>query len=454
MGGVGDGLQPVTQHRSALGQPVPHDLAGRVAVSYRAIACALALEDVSIGERLVAFSLASYANRAHLAWPASRTAAARAGLSRRQYLAARDRLAARRLVALGHETDGVVVMRLKFAEDGPSVEREVNPELFEAVLAGSRSRGGARALLAALAAVAADVRIVEGLTTEEVCAASGLSDRTYRRARSELLAAGEVVLERAGGGRGCQNVWRISDPRPATSGAARLPAVRQAPPSRQMPLVAVVRNELAGAGARDSAERAPGGRPALGKLGVNPGQNRTPQAPETPAETPAPYVRAGRESLNQGTAPPDPPEGGQPAPVEIPETFTSSRGRHRTRVVQADPRELLPIADTDRRTWMTMREQLRETVGASMFEIWLALVEPIAVSRIDQGLLLAAPAESHRWVASRYRRILDALSLDCHRAVRMASDHELALHGALQATPVVVPVGPTFIDDNHQREAM
>jgi hypothetical protein len=51
-------------------------------MSYRAIASALALGEVSIGERLVAFSLASYANSDQQAWPKNEVAAARAGLGR------------------------------------------------------------------------------------------------------------------------------------------------------------------------------------------------------------------------------------------------------------------------------------------------------------------------------------------------------------------------------------
>jgi hypothetical protein len=54
-------------------------------VSHVAIAAALALSDVSAGERMAAFSLASFANREHRAWPGTRVAAARAGLSRSQY---------------------------------------------------------------------------------------------------------------------------------------------------------------------------------------------------------------------------------------------------------------------------------------------------------------------------------------------------------------------------------
>jgi hypothetical protein len=65
---------------------------GSRAVSHVAIAAASTLEDASAGEWLAAFSLASFANREHRAWRGTRIAAARAGLSRSQYLAARERL--------------------------------------------------------------------------------------------------------------------------------------------------------------------------------------------------------------------------------------------------------------------------------------------------------------------------------------------------------------------------
>ena len=61
-------------------------------MSHMAIAAALALEGVSGGERLVAFSLASFANREGKAWPGTPAAAARAGLSRARFLECRERL--------------------------------------------------------------------------------------------------------------------------------------------------------------------------------------------------------------------------------------------------------------------------------------------------------------------------------------------------------------------------
>ena len=77
--GVGDGPQP---HR--LRSPRSRE----VEVSYAAIAAVLARHDLSAGERLVAWSLASFANRDQRAWPGIPAAAARAGLSRSRYLEA------------------------------------------------------------------------------------------------------------------------------------------------------------------------------------------------------------------------------------------------------------------------------------------------------------------------------------------------------------------------------
>ncbi len=56
----------------------------------QAIAAALARGDLSAGERLVAFSLASFADRENRAWPGA--PAAGAGLRRSRYLEAREQL--------------------------------------------------------------------------------------------------------------------------------------------------------------------------------------------------------------------------------------------------------------------------------------------------------------------------------------------------------------------------
>jgi len=167
-------------------------------MSHQAIAAALALDDVSAGEQLVALSLASFANREHRAWPGTRVAAARAGMSRSQFLEARHSLQTRGLLSPEGEREcgrgQSATVALPFAETGPWIEHEVNAPLLDAVLCHSQLRGSARVLLAVLAACADSDGVVAELSTEELCAAAGVGDRTYRRARAALLASGEVSL--------------------------------------------------------------------------------------------------------------------------------------------------------------------------------------------------------------------------------------------------------------------
>jgi hypothetical protein len=273
--------------------------------------------------------------------------------------------------------------------------------------------GGARALLAALAAMANSDRVVEGLSTEEIREAAGISDRTYRRACGELIAAEALTLEQAGGGRAHRNLWRVTDPCGTRAVPRYFPRARTAPAlgTRQLPLIAAVRSPSA------LPEQEHGGaeRPAStvgrgdGNSGTNNGQNRTPSRLETPAitpaQTPAPYVRAGRESQNHRITPPDPPEGGHDS-VRIVEDFISPRGRRRTRDVRVDLSELAPVSAADKEAWHSLRECLRERLGANAFEIWLAQHELIAVSAQDRALLLAGPIDTHRWVSSRYRHLV------------------------------------------------
>jgi hypothetical protein len=64
---------------------------------------------------------------------------------------------------------------LAFAETGPWWEGEVNAELVEAVLSYSRASGPARLLLATMAALADDAGVIRDLSTEQLCAAPGVS---------------------------------------------------------------------------------------------------------------------------------------------------------------------------------------------------------------------------------------------------------------------------------------
>jgi hypothetical protein len=185
-------------------------------VSRRAIAALLAREDLASGERLVAFSLASFADRQNRAWPGAPAAAQRAGLSRSRYLQARDRLVRHGLVVVEDAASGrgrSTTLGLVFAAAGPWWDGEVNAEICEAVLSYSRTRGPARLLLAAMAALSSERGELEDLTTERLCSAEGLANRSYRRARRELLASGELILISGVGGRGNTNRWEITDPR-------------------------------------------------------------------------------------------------------------------------------------------------------------------------------------------------------------------------------------------------
>jgi hypothetical protein len=252
-----------------------------VAMSVSAIAAALAREDLSAGERLVAFSLASFADRGNRAWPGALAAAARAGLSRSRYLQARDQLVRRGLVVVEDAATGrgrSSTVGLRFADEGPWSEGEINAPLFEASLAYSRARGPARLLLATMAALANDERVVEDLTTEQLCSAAGLADRSYRRARQALLASGELVLLSGVGGRGNANRWEIPDPRLLAGEPGRPSASRRVPPpAGARPLVAPVAVRVSSTSHESPASfdlgPVPAARTGGRKGGKNPGKN-------------------------------------------------------------------------------------------------------------------------------------------------------------------------------------
>lgn len=106
-------------------------------MSHRAIAAVLARDDLASGERLVALSLASFANSGNHAWPGAPTASARAGLGRSRYLEARERLVTRGLVVVDQRATGrgrSSVVSLAFADIGPWWEGEINVKLLDAVL--------------------------------------------------------------------------------------------------------------------------------------------------------------------------------------------------------------------------------------------------------------------------------------------------------------------------------
>ena len=214
-------------------------------MSHRAIAAVLARTDLSIGERLVALSLASFTNREERAFPGNAPAAARAGLGPSRYLEAREQLVSRRLVAIeetGRGRGQATTLIALFAQSGPWSDSEINARLLEHVLSGSSVRGPARLLLATLAALADESGSVDELSTDELCRAAGLANSTYRRARTSLLASGEVELV-DGGGRGRMNRWQVLAPADGLTTSSVRPRRQGAPTPGQPPLLSPVRSE-------------------------------------------------------------------------------------------------------------------------------------------------------------------------------------------------------------------
>ena len=213
-------------------------------MSHTAIAAVLARTDLSMGERLVALSLASFTNREERAFPGNAAAAARAGLGRSRYLEAREQLVTRGLVAIekaGRGRGQATTLIVLFAQSGPWWDGEINARLLDHVLSGSSVRGPARLLLATLAALADESGVVDELSTEDLCRAAGLANSTYRRARTALLASGEVVLVDDGGGRGRMNHWRVLAAAGGLTTSSVRPRRRRAPAPGQPPLLSPVR---------------------------------------------------------------------------------------------------------------------------------------------------------------------------------------------------------------------
>jgi hypothetical protein len=431
-------------------------------MSRDAVAAVLARDALACGDRLAAFSLASYAGRGHRAFPGATAAAQRAGLSRSRYLQARDRLVRRGLVVVEAEASGrgrSSTVVLAFAASGPWWEGEINVELFEAVLGHSATTGVARLLLAAMAAIADADGAVRDFTTEQICAAAGIAAKSYQRAKTELLGSKELVLVNGVGGRGNTNAWVVADPR-ARNGAVAQPAPRRvAPPPSARPLMGVApapteanAAEASGAddggkGGQDQTVSAENRLRLTGLSGVKGGQDQTLSdrpAPERPAQrvvkrvvkTRALNARAGSEPLNPRTEdPPTPLKGGRPPDsVLIEQTFISERGRKRKRFVPVDlaavRRRLDPPGPGDRDDWERVREFARARLGEDMFEIWLGPLELIAV---DAGVLvIAVPPETVSWVRGRYGPLLSDTAERTGRELRLAEEPERLAFGRKQ----------------------
>jgi hypothetical protein len=441
-------------------------------VSRQAIAAGLARGDLSAGERLVAFSLASFADRENRAWPGAPAAAARAGLRRSRYLEAREQLVRRGLIVVEEAATGrgrSSTLALRFANEGPWYEGEINAGLFEAVLGYSSARGPARVLLAAMAALADGEGFVEDLSTEQLCAAAGVADRTYRRGRQGLLGSGELNLLSGVGGRGNTNHWQVMDPR-QVAGEARRPSSgrRVAPPAGARPLVVPLaeprpeaaptnvdalvggvaevsgNDEVVSAKGDHDRTLSPVNRPVLtGVSGVKGGQGRTLFDPDgaktpaqTPAQTPAPNARTGRNPRTPEPKehPPSPPEGGSSdQSITIEETYLTDRGRRRRRRVNVNLNEvrrtLRVSGPADHAAWEQIRQLLVERVGESTFDIWLDAVQMVAVDT-DGALVLDGPEGTRGWVRERYEGVIATCAGRAGGTVRFASEAQAVAVGA------------------------
>jgi hypothetical protein len=433
-------------------------------MSHTAIAAVLARTDLAMGERLVALSLASFANREERAFPGNAAAAARAGLGRSRYLEARAQLVARGLLAIeeagrGRGRGQATTLIVLFAQFGPWWDGEINARLLEHALTDSPVRGPARLLLATLAALADESGVVDELSTDELCRAAGLANSTYRRARTALLASGEVELVDSGGGRGRRNRWRVLAAAGGLTTSSVRPRRRRTPPPRQPPLLSPVHSEPkspvasahAVAAALTDAENSPDvngvteqKRPRLSGVTAQKGPELSglsrPMGPDlsgvsdrnpakTPSETPPPHARARNEPLNPRTRnPPNPPEGGSTERwVIIEESQVSDRGRRRRRPIRVDLNEIRrgldsPSAD-DLTAWRQVRRRLQRQVGEDMFAIWLEPIELLAVDP-DQRLVLAAPAPTAAWTSKRFGRLLATTASELGRDLRFANEAE------------------------------
>jgi hypothetical protein len=204
-------------------------------------------------------------------------------------------------------------VKVLFAQFGPWHDGEVNAELLEAVLGHSPTRGPARLLLAALAALADENGSVEGLTTDGLCRTAGLANSTYRRARAALLTSrGVTVDDHRGGGRTCR--WTVRRPADLAAEPIVAPKRRVAPQPGARPLMAAA---TSGAGESVGNSRIPSGV-STGKGPIVSGVSRVngprlsgvyEKGPslsgvsvanpvKTPPQTPPPNARAGREPRN------------------------------------------------------------------------------------------------------------------------------------------------------------
>jgi hypothetical protein len=126
-------------------------------------------------------------------------AAAQAGLSRSRYLQDRDELVRCGLLVVeevASDRGNASTVALGLAAEGPWREGEINARAVRRrPLPHAHARARASAV-AAMAVLADPDGVVRGVSSEELCAAAGVADRTCRRARRELLESGEPAVLR------------------------------------------------------------------------------------------------------------------------------------------------------------------------------------------------------------------------------------------------------------------
>jgi DnaA N-terminal domain len=105
---------------------------------------------------------------------------------------------------------------------------------------------------------------------------------------------------------------------------------------------------------------------------------------------------------------------------------------------------LRAAGEADLAAWEQVRAFLRETVGESTFEIWLASLELIAVD-LEGILILSVPAETVGWVGRRFGRILDGAAQRAGRSLRVTDEVERKaaepLWSIVAAAASAAPVG-------------
>lgn len=143
--------------------------------------------------------------------------------------------------------------------------------------------------------------------------------------------------------------------------------------------------------------------------------------------------------------------------MTIVEEYVSERGRKRKRSVNVDlDRVRMLFSDPgpqDGADWLRIRSELRRIAGESVFEIWCAQLELLAVDRAGV-LLLSSPPATRAWVVSRYGGLFERSARSASRELRLADDRELQLIDAVTSTGATG--NPTLFTDpqTHNQEAV